>query len=122
MHDPASNATTDWEGAPDIPQDDRIAQEDADRAAADLAEAFRTGDFSRANVDGEAFFPTDAGLFFPLFGEGGAFVGYDDPVATPFLDYLREAGWEGQIWTVTDKPWYRERGQGPSVNHPMVKP
>ena len=108
VHDPTNNAPADREGDSALPQADRIAQEDADRAGTSLVEAFQTGDFSGANVDEEAFFPTDAGLFFPLLGDGGAFVGYDDPGAAPFLDYLREAGWEGQTWIVTDKPWYRE--------------
>ncbi len=88
---------------------DRIWQETADQAGNEIIKGIETGDFSSAAIGEDTNFPTDAGLYFPMRGEHGTFMGYDDPEAAPYLEQLRETGWEGQAWTVTDKPWYRER-------------
>lgn len=88
---------------------ERNMREYADNATTDLMTALETGDFSHAPVMEETVIPTDAGLFFPLHGENGRFVSYDDPEAASSIDMLRGTGWEGQMWVVSDKPWYRQR-------------
>ena len=88
---------------------DRIWQETANQAGSEIVKGLETGDFSSAAISEDTNLPTDAGLYFPMRGEHGMFMDYDDPEAAPYIEQLRETGWEGQAWVVTDKLWYRER-------------
>ena len=94
---------------------ERIAhnwQEVGASAGDKILQGLETGDFSDTAIGEDSYFPTDAGLFFPLRGNGGLFLDYDDPEAMPFVEALRNDNWNGEAWIVTDKAWYRERFGG----------
>ena len=76
---------------------ERIMEDNVQQAVDVAARGIADRDFSDDVFPEDFFIPTLRGLYFPKLGDAGEYLAYDDPAAEPYLEILRDSGWDGEM-------------------------